>query len=241
MSDSRNSLRHCNSLLLSLLSDDDFRSLSHYLQPVHTEFRQVITEQDAPIEFVYFPCDSVLSVLSCTSNGAVVGIGTIGNEGLSGFEVLLGGDFASQNMICQVAGINLRMKASDFGQATLGNTPLRRITQRYLQAYLSQVSQSVACNRLHTTEERFARWVLMTHDRVAGDSFHLTQEFLADMLGVHRPGVSMVASEFQHAGLIKYVRGNLTILNRSGLEEAACECYALVRSKFARLWREARG
>jgi CRP-like cAMP-binding protein len=109
---------------------------------------------------------------------------------------------------------------------------LRKLVYRYLQAYLSQVSQSVACNRLHSTEERFARWLLISHDRVDGDVFHITQEFLANMLGVHRPSVTVVSKTFQQAGLITYNRGTVTVLDRKGLEAACCECYAVVRQKF---------
>jgi CRP-like cAMP-binding protein len=124
------------------------------------------------------------------------------------------------------------MSAADFKRAIDGNTPLRQVAQRYLQAYLSMVSQSVACNRLHTTEARFARWVLMTHDRVLRDDFYLTQEFLASMLGVHRPTVSLVAGSFQQAGMIRYSRGKMTILNRNALEEICCECYEIVNKQF---------
>jgi CRP-like cAMP-binding protein len=137
--------------------------------------------------------------------------------------------------LCQVEGAALRMSAAAFNRAIEGNSALRRLCQRYLTAYLSLVSQSVACNRLHNIEERFARWVLMTHDRVDGDEFFLTQEFIADMLGVHRPSVSLVAGAFQQAGFIKYSRGAMTILNREGLEAASCECYETCREQFRRL------
>jgi CRP-like cAMP-binding protein len=133
------------------------------------------------------------------------------------------------------------MRAADFKEAIHGDTSLRRLAERFLQVFLSQVSQSVACNRLHTIEERFSRWVLLTHDRVKGEHFHLTQEFLADMLGVHRPSVSLVAGAFQQAGLIKYTRGNLTILNRKGLEDASCECYSAGKKRLAQLLGLERG
>lgn len=120
------------------------------------------------------------------------------------------------------------MSAANFKHAIDGNTPLRQVAQRYLQAYLSMVSQSVACNRLHTTEARFARWILMEHDRVLGDEFHLTQKLLASMLGVHRPTVSLIAGAFQQAGMISYNRGKMTILKRDALEEICCECYDIV-------------
>lgn len=221
--------------LLALLPSAEYDCLRPRLELVHTEFKQVLFERNKPIEYIYFPCNSVFSVLSFTRDGAAVEIGTIGNEGFSGIDILIGGRLATDTTICQVAGNSLRMRTIDFLEAVNGETPLREVTQRFLRAYLSQVSQSVVCNRLHTIEERFARLVLMTQDRVAGNEFHLTQEFLADMLGVQRPSVSVVAGAFQQAGLIKYSRGHMTILNRQKLEEVACECYAVVCEQFDRL------
>jgi CRP-like cAMP-binding protein len=176
----------------------------------------------------------VVSVLALMEDGSMVEVGTIGNEGFYGIDVLVGGERAIETTLCQIAGKALRMRAADFLGATDGNTPLRRVTQRYLLAYLSLISQSVACNRLHPTEARFARWILMTHDRVLGDDFYLTQEFLAAMLGAHRPSVSVVAGAFQQAGMIRYNRGRMTILNREALEDTACECYGIVRGQFER-------
>jgi CRP-like cAMP-binding protein len=135
---------------------------------------------------------------------------------------------------CQIPGEALKLPLARFREATDGKTALRDLVYRYLQAYLAQVSQSVACNRLHTTEERFAKWLLMNHDRVFGDEIQITQEFLASMLGVHRPSVSLIARSFQQLGLIRYSRGVVTILDREALEEASCECYAAVRKQFER-------
>jgi CRP-like cAMP-binding protein len=217
--------------LLSLLPDRDLQQLLPQLQLVHTEFKQVLTERDNPIEYVYFPCDGVFSILTFMQNGTGVEVATVGNEGFSGVELLIGSELATGTITCKVAGSSLRMRASGFKEAIDGDTPLRTVTQRFFQTYLSQISQSVACNRLHSIEERFSRWVLMTHDRITGEHFQLTQEFLADMLGVHRPSVSLVAGAFQQAGLIKYSRGALTILNREGIEDICCECYAAVKGR----------
>lgn len=235
MSISSSFIPRCENLLLARLSEDEYQALAPGLHPVHTRQKDVLGEREKPLRYVYFPCTSVLSVLAYMSNGTAVEVGTIGNEGFLGIEVLVGGDLSTETTVCQVEGDNLRMSVGDFKEAVVGDTPLRRIAQRYLMAYLSLVSQSVACNRLHTIEERFARWVLMTHDRVKGGQFDLTQEFLADMLGVHRPSVSLVASTFQQAGLIKYSRGHMSILNRRGLEDTACECYEIVSKQFDRL------
>lgn len=232
---SMNPGRECRNQLLSRLQDEEYDSLSPCFRVKHTTLGQVLCERDQPIQDIYFPCGSVLSVLAYMSDGSAVEVGTIGNEGFSGIDVLAGAITATATTICQVENDSLVMSAADFRLATAGDTPLHRITRRYLQAYLSQVSQSVACNRLHTLEQRFARWILMTRDRVGIDEFRLTQEFLAFMLGVHRPSVSIVASEFQAAGLLQYKRGIITIVNRPGLEEAACECYDVVRRRFNHL------
>jgi len=225
----------CRNVLLAMLPDAEYQALEKHLELVPTPFDMVLFERDKRIEYAYFPCSGEHSVLSVMENGAAVEVGTVGYEGFSTIDLLLGSEIAAETTVCQIAGEALRMPAGVFQKAVSGDTALRRITTRYLYAYLAQVSQSVACNRLHTLDERFARWVLMSHDRVEGNEFHLTQEYLADMLGVHRPSVSLVAKTFQQAGLIRYVRGSMTILNRSGLEEASCECYRVVRKQFDRM------
>ncbi|KRB83863.1 Crp/Fnr family transcriptional regulator [Noviherbaspirillum sp. Root189] len=221
----------CRNLLLATLTDEQYGAIAPRLHTVPLKIKQVLFERNQPPQYVYFPCTCVLSILAYMLNGSAVEVGTVGNEGFIGIEVLAGGELSTETAVCQVDGNTLRMTVNDFKEATAGDTPLRRVAQRYMLVYLSLVSQSVACNRLHTIEERFARWILMTHDRVEGDHFYLTQEFIADMLGVHRPSVSLVASAFQQAGLIRYSRGRMSILNRQGLEELACECYGIVREQ----------
>lgn len=229
------SARERGNLLLNTLSDDDYQQLAPCLHTVALQFKDVVGQRGAAPAYIYFPTTAVLSVLASMSDGAAVEVGTVGREGFVGIETLAGGDRTTETTICQVEGNALRMSISDFKEAIAGDTPLRRIAQRYLLVYLSLVSQSAACNRLHAIEARFARWVLMTHDRVDGDDFHLTQEFLANMLGVQRPSVSLVASAFQQAGLIRYNRGHMAILNRPGIEDASCECYGIVREQFDQL------
>lgn len=218
--------------LLGLLPRQERERLAPMLEPVQSSFRDVLQETGATVEYAHFPCDAVYSVLTSMRDGTAVEVATIGNEGFVGLELLVGAFPAIDTTICQAAGSSLRMRAADFREAIEGDTPLRRVVQQFLHAYLGQLSQSVACNRLHTIEERFSRWVLMTHDRVKTDRFYLTQEFLADMLGVHRPSVSLVAAAFQQAGMIRYTRGNLTILDRAALEHACCECYAAAKLRF---------
>ena len=174
-------------------------------------------------------------------DGSAVEVGTIGNESFTGIEMLLDATLATQTVVCQIGGPSLRMDAENFRRVIGGASALTRILRHSAQAYLTQVSQSVACNRLHSTDMRFARWLLITHDRVQHDEFELTQEFLAAMLGVHRPSVSVVAGLFQQAGMIRYSRGRMKILNRDRLEETTCECYATVRRHFERLLGVPRG
>jgi CRP-like cAMP-binding protein len=211
------------------------------LELVQLSLKDVIYERGMPIQYVYFPVSCTLSVLAFMRTGAAVEVATIGNEGFSGVDLMIGADVASNTYVCQIAGDSVRMRASDFKEIINVNATLRNVTQCFLQAYVSQITQSVACNRLHTVEERFARWLLIMHDRATGDSFYLTQEFMADMLGVHRPTVSLVAAAYQQAGMIRYLRGHMTILNRAELEDASCECYGAVAKNFLRLLGIRRG
>lgn len=227
--------RGCN-LMLSCLSGEEYAALEPFLERVQLQRKEVVGERGERPSHVYFPSGAVLSVLTFMESGVAVEVGTIGREGFFGLEVLLGAKQWTETTLCQVEGPSLRMSADAFRHAAGNGTSLQSLAQRYLLAYMALLSQSVACNRLHTIEERFARWMLMTHDRVEGDSFYLTQEFIADMLGVHRPSVSLVAGAFQQAGFLKYSRGQLSISDREGLEDAACECYATSRAQFRELY-----
>lgn len=233
--------RQCRNLLLSKLTDDQFRPLLPSLELVEAKVRDVLVRQNDPIEYVYFPSAGAYSCIVYMDDGSGVEVGTIGNEGFTNIEMLFDATIATQTVVCQVSGTSPRISADDF-RSIVGNArALHRILQCSGQAYLAQVSQSVACNRLHSTDMRFARWLLVTHDRVQGDEFDITQEFLAAMLGVHRPSVSVVAGIFQQAGIIRYSRGHMKILDRDRLEESACECYAAVRGHFERLLGTKRG
>ncbi|HVL75386.1 MAG TPA: Crp/Fnr family transcriptional regulator [Noviherbaspirillum sp.] len=222
----------CPNRLLAALPEPEYQALRPHLEYLVTPIRFIVFERDKPITHVYFPLEGAHSVLAIMEDGAAVEVGTVGNEGFTTVDVLTGADSAIETTIVQVPGSSLRLPIEQFHAAAAEGSALHRLLTRYLQVYLAQVSQSVACNRLHSIEQRFARWVLMSHDRVHGDRFQLTQEFLADMLGVYRPSVSLVARTFQQAGLIQYQRGVMTILDRGGLEEAVCECYSVVRQRY---------
>ena len=233
--------RACGNLFLNQLPDEHLRALLPRLQRVHNKIKDVIYTPNQAFSHVHFPCDCAFSVLMYMENGTAVEIATVGNEGFTGVELLLHASSSQETCVCQVEGDSLRMATEDFKEALKQCAPLHHLAECYLQCYLAQVSQSVACNRLHTIEARFARWLLITHDRLRGSEFFLTQEFIADMLGVHRPSVSLVAGAFQTAGIIEYKRGRINILNRQALEEASCECYDAVRSRFKRVLGIAHG
>lgn len=183
---------------------------------------------------VYFPVDVVLSVLSVMKSGESIEIVAIGNEGVSGAQMLFGGTSAPSQMICQVPGDALVMDVAHFTEFYESAASFRTAVHRYTEAAFNFMGQSIACNRVHSLRQRCAKWILLTHDRIAGDEFYLTHEFLAVMVGVRRAGVSEAASALQDAGLITYRRGNMRILNRLGLEAIACECYAINAAGFAR-------
>src|SRR3954454_11181680 len=199
-------------------------------------FKHVLFERGARVERVVFPTVGVCSLLSVTSNERIVEVATIGNEGFVGLPVFLQATLMSAHRaIAQIPGEGIVVDAREFLEISNSGGPFQAVLMRYTQALMTQIAQSAACNRLHTVEQRCARWLLMTHDRVAGDSFELTQEFLAQTLGVGREAVNDAARSLQEAGLLRYRRGRVTLLDRGGLEAISCECYALVRDEFDRL------
>ena len=224
------------SRLLSLLTPGEYEELAPVLTPVMCEARQAFGGRGDPIMYIHFPTGAVLSVIALMSNGKGVEVSAIGSEGFHGIDVLMGGQRWSDAAICQISGPALRMPVEEFRNAIASDSPLRRVAMRYLRLYMACVAQSVACNRLHSVEERFARWVLNTRDRVESDVFDLKQEFLAEMLGVHRPQVSLMAGVFQRAGFVSYQRGHMSILDTEGLERSSCECYAVGKQKFDALF-----
>jgi CRP-like cAMP-binding protein len=221
--------------LLSSLPGPAFRALRPHLERVALETKQVLFNVDVPIEHVYFPEDIVVSVLSVMQDGSAVEVATVGREGMVGLPVVLGAEKAQALAFVQVPGHGMRVEARFFREHVQRSGAMRNVLDRYTQALFTQLSQNSACNRLHSIEERCARWLLMTHDRVGADSFPLTQQFLAQMLGVRRAGVSEVASQLQREGLMTYQRGHITLKDRAGLEAASCECYRIIQSEFDRL------
>lgn len=203
--------------------------------PASHDVREIVALPGQPYEYVYFPENSIISVVNVMRNGSTVETGTIGSEGVAGLSALMDAVTSESKLFAQVPGRSLRIRVDDIIPVIERERELRRLVNRYAQAYLTQVAQGAACNRLHGIEQRCARWLLMTHDRVAGDEFPLKQQFLAEMLGVRRAGVSVAASALQEAALIRYSRGTVQVLDRDGLEAASCECYGVIRQQFDRL------
>jgi CRP-like cAMP-binding protein len=221
--------------LLASLPREEYERLRPYLESVFLDLKQELYQPNVPIEFVYFPLEGVCSLLSLTSEGDLVEVGTVGNEGMVGLPVFLGAREVPGISMCQIPGNALRMQAVDFRTQVTSGTALYDGLHRYTQALFNLISQSALCNRVHSIEQRCCRWLLLTHDRVETDEFPLTHEFLSQMLGVRRAGVSEVAAKLQNAGFISYQYGKMIVLDRAGLEAISCECYALVKAEFDRL------
>jgi CRP-like cAMP-binding protein len=221
--------------LLSLLPPADYARLRPHLEPVALAYRQSLYRAHRPIGFVYFIETGVGSLVNTMANGDAAEVGTIGNEGMVGLPLLLEDERAPTAVYVQVPGTGLRMTASLFRKHLARSASMRTVMLRYAHAFFNQVAQSAACNQFHSLEQRCSRWLLMTHDRMQSDEFLLTQEFLAMMLGVQRTGVTVAAGALQRAGLIRYSRGHVAILDRRGLERRACECYRISKLEFDRL------
>lgn len=223
--------------LLATLPAVDRDRYGDQLQVEKVELKQLLFEPGRRIESVYFPETAVISILTTMDDGTGVEIATVGNEGMVGVPMFLGSASMPVREFSQVQvpGEVVRMDGAAFQRETAPGGPLHAVLQRYVLAFFSQTSQQVACNSLHSVEERCSRWLLLTHDRVGSDEFPLTQEFLSQMLGVRRASVTVVAGILQRAGFIRFRRGRMTILDRQGLEESSCECYGIIRAEFDRL------
>jgi CRP-like cAMP-binding protein len=221
--------------ILRSLPPSEYERLLPYVQVVRLRIGEVLHEPGEAMPYVYFPNHGVLSMLTILESGEAVEIATVGNEGMADLSVFLGLKFATSRLINQVPGEMLRLEPNAFLRLVQECPGLRAGLGLYMVAMFTLVSQTAACNRIHSLEERCARWILITHDRVDADTFPLTQEFLSTMLGVRRPSVSVAAARLQKAGFVNYRRGNMTILDRKGLENAACECYRIITEQFQRL------
>jgi CRP-like cAMP-binding protein len=221
---------------LARLAPADYEALLPQLEPITHVRGAVLYEPDGPLPHVYFPHTSVASIIRIMADGRRVEVGTTGHEGMVGLPAFLGAETTPFQCVMQIPGSSWRMRATALRDLASRSAVLRAILQRYTQCLYNQAAHSVACNRLHSVDERCARWLLMTHDRVGlASRFALTQEFLAISLGVRRASVSVAAESLQRDGRIRYHRGSITVVDRAGLESVSCECYDSDRADYERL------
>lgn len=219
--------------ILRLLPPTEVEAVLERTESVTVQSKEILYERDQPIPFIYFPEDCVISLVTELQDGSQVEAMTVGNDGFTGLPVLHGLSSSMLRGIGQISGGARRVAAKDFRELSSQYQALHRLLHRYSQLTFETVSQSAACNRLHVIEQRCARWLCMSHDRVGRDNFDLTQEFLAEMLGVRRPGVTVAMGVLAKSGLITHGRGNITVVDRPGLEKASCECYQTIRGRQA--------
>jgi CRP-like cAMP-binding protein len=216
-------------LILSALPIDIRNHLLSELEPVALSYSEVLYEVDDPVDYVYFLTSGMVSLVSTTREGQSLEVGVVGCEGYVGLPIFFEDSVSPYRMIVQAEGTALRMKIAAFKALYDRHGSLQEPLHRYAQLLIREVAQSALCICFHHLEARFCRWLLVCQDSAKSDEFHLTQEFLADMLGVRRAGVTVAAGAIQSLGLIRYNRGHITIVDRAGLEAASCECYGIIR------------
>jgi CRP-like cAMP-binding protein len=221
-----------NRLLLALPVDDLERLMPHLEHSV-CQREQILVDADGSLDYIYFPDSGVISVVAVYANGDIIEMATIGREGCSGLQAVFGAKSSSVRFLVQISGTAAKMPRPAFARAIESIPSFHDLMIRYMQAFLEQVLVSGACNGAHSLKQRLARWLLMMRDRSDGDSLGITQDLLAEMLGVRRPSITRVVRELERAGLIEPSRRQVTILDRQGLKKASCECYQLVRDRIA--------
>ena len=221
--------------LLAALPADEFGRIENSLEPVSLSLGEVIYESGEQLEHIFFPTSSIISLLYIMENGSTAEIGMAGNDGLVGIALYMGGSTTPSRAVVQSAGNAFKMRSSALNdEFSLGGV-FQKILLRYTQSLMTQISQTAVCNRLHSVEQQLCRWLLINHDLLLTNKLIMTHDLIANMLGVRREGVSIAAAHLQRAGLIKYVRGTITMLDRDALERAACECYRVVKDEYDRL------
>ncbi len=220
--------------LLAALPAPDWRRWLPQLEPVELALGQVLYESGDTLSHVYFPTSSIISLLYVMENGAAAEIAVVGFEGVVGISLFMGGESTPSRAVVQSAGRAWRLPAPAI-KSEFTRTPVLHLLLRYTQALITQMAQTAVCNRHHSLDQQLCRWLLLSLDRLQGSELAMTQELIANMLGVRREGVTEAALKLQHAGLIRYARGRINVLDRPGLEQRSCECYAVVKTEYDRL------
>lgn len=221
--------------LLASLPLHEWHRWQPFLKPIDLPLGKVLYESGAPQEHVYFPTDAIVSLLYVLENGASAEIAVVGKEGIVGISLFMGGGSTPSRAVVQSAGKGYQV-SSEFMKSEFDRSiPVMHLMLRYTQALITQMAQTAVCNRHHTVDQQLCRWLLLSLDRLNGKDLVMTQELIANMLGVRRAGVTDAALKLQRAGLISYARGRISVLNRTGLEERTCECYAVVKKEYDRL------
>ena len=221
--------------LLAALPDAEAQRWLPLLESVDLPLGQVLYESGTTLTHVYFPTTAIVSLLYVMENGASAEIAVVGNEGIVGISLFMGGESTSSRAVVQSAGVGFRLKAQMMKEEFDRAGPVLHLLLRYTQALITQMSQTAVCNRHHSLDQQLCRWLLLSLDRLEGNQLVMTQELIANMLGVRREGVTEGALKLQRSGLIRYARGHITVLDRPGLERRSCECYAVVKREYERL------
>ncbi len=222
--------------LLAGVNSEELSRLLPNLQPVSLSLGQVLYESGEKMDYVYFPATAIVSLLYIMENGSTAEIGVVGNDGMVGIAIFMGGNTTPNRAVVQSAGIAFKIKSASMKDEFTRGARFHNLCLRYTQALITQISQTAVCNRLHSVDQQLCRWLLLSHDRLPSNRLIMTQDLIANMLGVRREGITHAAKRLQKAGFIKYVRGDMTIVDRKGLEAEVCECYQVVRSEYDRLF-----
>lgn len=221
--------------LLAALPEAEWQRWLPKLEAIEMPLGQVLYESGSTLEYVYFPTSSIVSLLYLLENGASAEIAIVGNEGIVGISLFMGGESTPSRAVVQSAGQGYRLSARAMKEEFSRAGPVLHLLLRYTQALITQMTQTAVCNRHHTLDQQLCRWLLLSLDRLQGNDLVMTQELIANMLGVRREGVTEAAGKLQATGLIRYSRGHITVLDRTGLEKRTCECYAVVKRECDRL------
>ena len=221
--------------ILGALSPADWARLESSLQPVSLSLGTVVYESGVQLGYVYFPTTAIVSLLYVMADGASAEIAVVGKDGVVGIALFMGGESTPSRAVVQSAGEAYRMRSEIIKQEFIRGGDLQHLLLRYTQALITQMAQTAVCNRHHSIDQQLCRWLLMSLDRLEGDDLSMTQELIANMLGVRREGVTEAAGKLQVAGLIRYSRGHITVLDRAGIERRCCECYGVVKRESDRL------